>query len=63
MLYILKNNAFMSYLLQVVYYQCISWLHMGMFAEENQKMGERVTYYQVQIQIYWQQTNLIPMGR
>ena len=33
--------------LQVVYYQCISLLHMGMLAEENQKMGERVTYYQV----------------
>jgi hypothetical protein len=37
----------MELFLQLAYYTAISWLHMGMVSEETQRMGERVTYYQV----------------
>ncbi len=30
----------------MVYYSSVSYLYMGIQAEESQKMGERITYYE-----------------
>ena len=32
-----------------LYYLCVAYLYLGMQADEAQRMGERVAYYQVNI--------------